>query len=113
LQNSFSAMEKLGDEVMRPFLQDVIQFYPLLRTLVKAAGQDLLTPFKVVPNVGVFALTDFLGHFFLLFWYTFCAENVSPVLRGFVPLVSPSTQFRLKRAMEAWKFGSGLDYEDH
>lgn len=47
LSNSFSAMEKLGDETMRPFLQDVLQFGPLLRTLLLAAVQDPLTPFKV------------------------------------------------------------------
>jgi flavin-dependent dehydrogenase len=31
LSNSFSAMEKLGPETMNPFLQDVLQFGPLLR----------------------------------------------------------------------------------
>lgn len=36
LGNSFSSMEKLGDPVMRPFLQDVIQFEGLSKAL---AGQ--------------------------------------------------------------------------
>ena len=55
LQNSFSAMESLGEDVMRPFLQDVLQFGGLLRILAKAGAQDLLTPFKIVPHVGVLA----------------------------------------------------------
>lgn len=31
LSNSFSAMKKLGPETMNPFLQDVLQFTPLLK----------------------------------------------------------------------------------
>ena len=51
LCNSFSAMKALGPDTMNPFLQDVLQFYPLLRTLLLAAKQDLLTPVKVLPQV--------------------------------------------------------------
>lgn len=31
LSNSFTAMKKLGPEIMNPFLQDVLQFGPLLK----------------------------------------------------------------------------------
>ena len=37
LANSFRSMNKLGDKVIKPFLQDVLQFYPLLKTLTLAA----------------------------------------------------------------------------
>lgn len=113
LSNSFTAMEKLGDDVMRPFLQDVLQFRPLLRTLVLAAGQDLLTPFKVVPQVGVLAIADFLYHFLLLGVYTILASIVGPVLLKISPALPNQLKFKAKRISESWKFGSGLDYYDH
>ena len=110
LSNSFSAMEKLGDPVMKPFLQDVLQPGPLARTLLLAAGQDLLTPFKIVPHVGVTAITDFLYHFFLMFVYSFLAKTATPVIDSCAHLFSDETQFELKCKTNAWKFGSGLDY---
>ena len=45
-------MKALGPDTMNPFLQDVLQFFPLLRTLLLAAKQDLLTPVKVLPQVS-------------------------------------------------------------
>lgn len=36
LRTNFDIMHDLGDPVMRPFLQDVVQFGPLLRTLLQA-----------------------------------------------------------------------------
>jgi lycopene cyclase CruP len=113
LSNSFSAMEKLGDPVIRPFLQDVIQFSPLLNTLVTAGGQDLMTPFKVIPQVGFSAIADFVVHFTALAVYTLLATTVAPVLLKFTPVLPRTSRFQVKRLTEAWKFGSGLDYDDH
>lgn len=116
LSNSFSAMEKLGETVMRPFLQDVLQFQGLLRTLVKAAGQDLLTPLKIVPHVGVVAMLDFVWHFGAMALYTSLHQVLG---QGMLDLASgmktsaPVSSFRLRRMAEGWKFGSGLDYYDH
>ena len=69
LSNSFSSMEKLGEPVMKPFLQDVLQFVPLLRTLTLAGAQDLLTPLKIVPHVGLAAMGAFFYHFFNFFFH--------------------------------------------
>ena len=113
LANSFSAMEKLGDPIMRPFMQDVLQFVPLLRTLTLAAGQDLLTPLKVVPQVGLAAMLDFVVHFCALGLYTLLASTVGPQLSKTAPLLPRKAGFMVKRMAEGWKFGSGLDYYDH
>lgn len=113
LSNSFSSMETLGDAVMRPFLQDVLMFIPLIRTLTKAAFNDPLTPFKIIPHVGIAPFTDFLYHFFFLGLYTFLHHNVSPILLDIAPnLDSKKTSFFLKRTCEKWKYGAGLDYFD-
>lgn len=118
LSNSFSAMEKLGDATMRPFLQDVLMFGPLLRTLLLAAKQDPLTPLKIVPHVGIIAMVDFIKHFIALGVYSFLSVYMSGPLLAMVNsevgsgLISKQTKYRVRRATEAWKFGSGLDYYD-
>jgi hypothetical protein len=40
LAGNFSAMTGMGDEVLKPFLQDVIQFNPLMRTMAAQVVQD-------------------------------------------------------------------------
>jgi hypothetical protein len=40
LAGNFAAMTGMGDEVLKPFLQDVIQFNPLMRTMAAQVVQD-------------------------------------------------------------------------
>lgn len=99
---------------MRPFLQDVLQFGPLLRTLLLAAKQDPFTPFKIVPHVGLTAMGDFFKHFAMLGVYTALSNYVAPLITPQLPAVATTgVHYRWKRLIEAWKFGSGLDYYDH
>lgn len=64
--------------------------------------------------VGVLAITDFLYHMVALGWYTFLARNVSPILaKQIESLPRGDKRYRMSRMVEAWKFGSGLDYDDH
>ena len=117
LTNSFSAMEKLGNATMLPFLQDVLQFGPLLRTLLVAGIQDPLTPFRIIPHVGVGPFLDFVRHFFMTGVYTVLYRvNGARALRRAASLendLTPRQRFQLRRRVDAWKFGSGLDYDDH
>jgi flavin-dependent dehydrogenase len=113
LSNSFSSMEKLGDPVMRPFLQDVLQFIPLLRTLTLAGAQDLLTPLKIVPHVGLAAMGDFFVHFYNMAWYTLCYRWLGKgVQKRAREEPSRVKAWRMRRQVEAWKFGAGLDFDD-
>lgn len=116
LSNSFRSMEKLGDAVMKPFLQDVLQFVPLLRTLSLAGAQDLLTPLKIVPHVGLGAMGDFFKHFFNMGLYTALyslrsRDMLAKAAR--IQTTDAAEAWRLRRLVDAWKFGCGLDYEDH
>ena len=114
LSNSFSSMEKLGEPVMKPFLQDVLQFVPLLRTLTLAGAQDLLTPLKIVPHVGLAAMGDFFYHFFNMGLYTLYYRVLGAwLLRQADGSADAVTAWKLKRTVEEWKFGSGLDFYDH
>ena len=116
LSNSFRSMEKLGDVVMKPFLQDVLQFMPLLRTLALAGAQDILTPLKIVPHVGLRAMGDFFKHFFNMGLYTLLYKLRSRdmlIKAAAIQATDAVEAWRLRRLVDAWKFGSGLDYEEH
>lgn len=115
LTNSFTSMEKLGDATMRPFLQDVLQFNGLLRTLLLAGIKDPLTPFKIVPHVGIVAMLDFFKHFSAMGWYILLAHSFGDRVMALSRWrrLSAGARFSLRRKAEAWKFGSGLDYYDH
>lgn len=116
LSNSFASMDKLGMSTVKPFLQDVLQFFPLVKTLAYAAVGDPLTPIKIVPHVGLIAMADFLSNMVALFTYTMLSIYISPIIKSvYLPTLPADTRelFLWKRRMEAWKFGSGLDYDDH
>uniref|UniRef100_A0A0A9GJV3 Uncharacterized protein n=1 Tax=Arundo donax TaxID=35708 RepID=A0A0A9GJV3_ARUDO len=107
---NFQSMQKLGDSVLRPFLQDVIQFGPLVKTL----GLVMLTQPQILPSifkqVGLGVILDWSGHFLMLGYYTFLSTFIDPVLRSWVESLPSSDKYQWKRYLEAWKYGAGLDY---
>lgn len=107
---NFQAMQRLGDPILRPFLQDVIQFGPLVKTL----GLVMLTHPEILPSifkqVGVGVILDWFVHFVMLGWYTFLTSFVDPVTRPLIKFLSQKKKYELNRYLEAWKYGSGLDY---
>ncbi|CAN6471945.1 unnamed protein product [Victoria cruziana] len=78
---NFQSMKKLGDPVLRPFLQDVVQFWPLAKTL----GTIILSQPKILPSifkqVGIPVILDWLVHFTFLGYYTFLSTSLDPVAR--------------------------------
>ncbi|CAM9324864.1 unnamed protein product, partial [Ascophyllum nodosum] len=61
LANSFKSMDQLGNPVLKPFLQDVIQFAPLARVL---AGVTFAAPLSIPPlllHVGLLPRVDWTG----------------------------------------------------
>ncbi|XP_073142615.1 uncharacterized protein [Henckelia pumila] len=108
---NFQSMQKLGDPVLRPFLQDVIQFGPLVKTL----GLVMLTRPLIIPSifkkVGILVLFDWSGHFVMLGLYTFLSSFIDPLLRPFLDSFPAKTKYEWKQRLEAWKYGSGLDYK--
>ncbi|GMY09828.1 hypothetical protein FCV25MIE_05067 [Fagus crenata] len=111
LHVNFQSMQKLGDPVLRPFLQDVVQFVPLAKTL----GLVMLTKPQLLPSifkqVGVPVLLDWSGHFFMLGYYTFLATFADPVIRPLLNSLPSKMNYEWKRRLEAWKYGAGLDYK--
>lgn len=111
LYANFQSMQKLGDPVLRPFLQDVVQFGPLTKTL----GLVMLNKPQIIPSifkqVGIPVLLDWSGHFFMLGYYTFLSTFADPVVRPLLSALPPEMKYGWKRRLEAWKYGAGLDYK--
>lgn len=102
----FQVMDRQGDEVLRPFLQDVIQFSSLAKTLPFV---NPLQVFPILPQVGIPSLIDWLRHYLNLAAYS----GLYPLARSLAPLtqsLSPEQQYRYHRWQEAWQYGAGQDY---
>ena len=108
LSGVFTAMNELGDDVLKPFLQDVVQFSGLSQTLALTAVKrpDLVLP--VIPQVGIPPLLDWLVHYLNLGLYSGLSEVSQPLLPTLKNL-SPEQRYRLHRLVEAWQYGCGKD----
>ncbi|KAL3509856.1 hypothetical protein ACH5RR_029257 [Cinchona calisaya] len=108
---NFQSMRQLGDPVLRPFLQDVIQFGPLVKTL----GLVMLTRPQILPSifeqVSMPVLLDWSTHFFMLGYYSLLSTLLDPTIRPLINGFPPMMRYKWKRRLEAWKFGAGLDYK--
>lgn len=121
LQNNFGAMNSFGDPVLRPFLQDVVQFDLLLKTLVQAFIRDPLAVPPLLFHVGLPALIDWMGHFAQLWWYSTLYNLIGRGKEAELVAAADNEggaaaaaeRFAWARRVEAWKYGSGLDYEYH
>lgn len=104
----FAAMSELGDPVLRPFLQDVIQFGSLSQALFKTAIDHPLIVAKIIPQVGLPPLLDWMRHYWALGAYrglSAVGERMGDPKGG-----SARQQYYIRRWLEAWKYGSGGDY---
>jgi lycopene cyclase CruP len=102
----FAVMDKLGDDVLKPFLQDVIQFLPLAKTL-PLVNPKLVLP--LLPQLGIKILAEWTFHYINLALYSF----LYPLGKFIEPIVKKMTsaqQYYYYRWLDAWKYGSGMDY---
>jgi lycopene cyclase CruP len=111
LSGVFQEMEQLGEDVLKPFLQDVVQFSGLSQTLFKTSISQPGLVLKIVPQVGLAALLDWMVHYFNLGIYS----ALYPLGKSFNPWIKnlpPAMQYYCHRWAEAWQYGSGGDYSD-
>lgn len=111
LDVNFQSMQRLGDPVLRPFLQDVIQFGPLVKTLgLVMISKPLIIP-SIFKQVGVPVLIDWSGHFFMLGYYTILSTIIDPTMRPLIQRFPAKMKYEWNRRLDAWKYGAGLDYK--
>ncbi|GIL77743.1 hypothetical protein Vretimale_6651 [Volvox reticuliferus] len=115
LAGNFKAMERLGDPVMKPFLQDVIQFGPMVQTMTAQMLTDPVSIPGLITHVGPMPLLEWLGHMANLAVYTVLhgaasALGLRNTLAG-ASFLTPRERFALNRLLDAWEYGSGQDYK--
>ncbi|MEW6495031.1 MAG: FAD-binding oxidoreductase, partial [Cyanobacteriota bacterium] len=108
LTGVFQAMEQLGDDVLRPFLQDVVQFPGLSKTLLLTSVTKPGLVLPVIPQVGLTTLLDWLVHYINLGIYT-GLYPVGQLMNEAVKTLPPIPQYYCHRWIEAWCYGSGGD----
>lgn len=109
LTGVFQSMEQLGDDVLRPFLQDVVQFSGLSKTLLVTSltKPGLILP--VIPQVGLTTLLDWLVHYINLGIYT-GLYPLGQLISGSIKTLPPIPQYYCRRWIESWRYGSGSDH---
>ncbi|MEG5170794.1 FAD-dependent oxidoreductase [Microcoleus sp. B3-D7] len=105
----FQVMEELGEPVLKPFLQDIVLFPALSQTLFKTAISHPGLVMKIIPQVGIANLLDWMTHYVNLGVYT----GLQPLGKAVEPQLkklAPEQQYYFHRLVEAWQYGAGGDY---
>ena len=108
---NFGVMKNLGDDVMRPFLQDVVTFRGLGKTLVSMTLAEPLFVPEILLNAGVGPIADWFLHFVALGAYDVAAAPAAKIA-AFAKdsgALSPRQKFFIRRRCEAVIYGSGHD----
>ncbi|MDJ0516356.1 MAG: FAD-binding oxidoreductase [Trichodesmium sp. MO_231.B1] len=111
LAGVFQVMEKLGEPVLKPFLQDVVQFPALAQTLFVTSLKQPGLVIKIIPQVGVENLLDWMKHYFNLGVYSLL-YSIGGIMEGLMAKMSEEQRYYYHRWIEQWKYGSGGDYSD-
>jgi lycopene cyclase CruP len=109
LSTTFKAMQKLGDPVLKPFLQDIVQFPALSQTMLAMAVADPVLVLKIINQVGMGTLLDWAGHYINLGNYSLL-NQLGQRLQSLAGNLTPEQQYRWHCRKNAWRFGSGSDY---
>lgn len=105
----FQDMASLGEATLKPFLQDVVQFPALAKTLLKTSVVHPNLVAKIIPQVGPIELVRWLGHYGNLA----SSSVLYPLVSGTEPLtrtLPTDWQYRYRRWRDALKYGTGRDY---
>ncbi|KAF3884791.1 MULTISPECIES: FAD-dependent oxidoreductase [Nostocales] len=105
----FQQMEQLGESVLKPFLQDVVQFPALTQTLLKTGVTHPGLVAKVIPQVGLGTLLNWIVHYGNLGVYA-VLFLLSEMLQPWMKTLPNVSKYYWHRLAEAWKYGSGNDY---
>ena len=105
----FDQMQQLGTPVLKPFLQDVVQFSGLTRSLLKTAFNHPLLISKVIPQVGLISLVDWTWHYVNLGIYL-CLFKLGVRLQSWLKNLPSVPQYYCHRWLDSWQYGSGQDY---
>ena len=109
MRTNYDNMRDLGDDVLRPFNQDVVQPRGLLRVLALATVRDPLNIPVLLYHIGPAELADWLRHVAAMLAYDALHHACGARVRAAAP--PDARGFALRRLADAWEFGSGMDYD--
>ncbi|MBP0028025.1 FAD-binding oxidoreductase [Roseofilum sp. Guam] len=109
LSGVFAIMEEAGNEVLYPFLQDVVQFPGLTQTLLQTWIQQPISVLKIIPQVGLSTLFNWTLHYQNLASYTLL-DLIGKSLERYLKFLSPEQLYTYHRWLDSWHYGSGRDY---
>ncbi len=109
LSTVLGTMFALGDEVVQPFLQDVVRFGGLTQALTQVTIRHPLLVLRLLPQLGPIRIARWLKHFAALGVYS-AMDPISHRLDGVTQSLSDKEKYRWHRWQQAWKYGSGGDY---
>eukprot|EP00887_Chlorella_sp_A99_P007402 scaffold2.g7402.t1 len=109
---NFQAMQVMDDATLRPFLQDVLLLGPLAATLGRQVATDPASIPSILRWAGPAAMADWCLHFLGLAAYTFLHWDAAKWARWTrrFECLPPRPRFLMRRALEAWEYGSGADF---
>ncbi|MEO0824912.1 MAG: FAD-binding oxidoreductase [Cyanobacteria bacterium J06635_15] len=105
----FQDMASLGEATLKPFLQDVVQFPALAKTLLKTSVAHPALVAKIIPQVGPAELLRWMGHYGNLAG----SSALYPLVCRAKPLAESlpvAWQYRYRRWCDALQYGTGQDY---
>ncbi len=108
LSGVFTQMQQLGEPVLKPFLQDVVQFTGLTQTLFKTAFSHPLLIAQVIPQVGIVSLVDWTWHYINLGLFTVLFK-LGVSWHRWIKYLPPVGQYYYHRTLDKWQYGSGCD----
>ncbi|MBE9140483.1 FAD-binding oxidoreductase [Nodosilinea sp. LEGE 07088] len=106
----FAAMAQLGEPTLKPFLQDVVQFPALAKTLAMASIKSPGVVAKVIPQVGIGSLGTWLKHYSSLAGYS-ALDPLARALDPLIELLPPVQRYYSHRWQDSLFYGSGKDYD--
>lgn len=115
LWSNMKAMAALGEQIQRPFLQDVVTAGGLSKTLAAMAFRNPILVIQMTAFLGLKELLEWSPHYIALVSF----GTVWPVLQLLqraataTKMLSCEQQFWLDRAVEGVKYGSGADFDFH
>jgi lycopene cyclase CruP len=106
---NMQCMERLGPAVQVPFLQDVVTAGALTKTLLLMTASEPFLAVKLIPHIGLLELLEWSVHYISLIIYFALGAAAT---KSSIPIGSLSSrwQFEVRRAVEAWLYGSGQDH---
>jgi lycopene cyclase CruP len=109
LSTVFECMEKLGEPVLKPFLQDVMQFSGLTQAMLSMYFKDPILVAKIIGQVGVGELLSWSKHFLGLGGYSLL-DKIGDRAASLTENLSPHQQYYWRQKIAAWHYGSGGDF---